>query len=86
MEIYLCFLHRIDRENCTFTGVVLFPPLLINKYKLSIFQTRTQRSLFGPKKESVTEDGRNNEEHQAGYKVSVGKHERKGLYGRLKHM
>jgi len=78
-------LQRIDRENFTFTIVVLFLPLLINKYEQSIFQSRMQKSLFGPKKESVTGGGKNNEEHQAAYKVSVGKLERKGLYGRLRH-
>jgi len=44
-----------------------------------------QRRIFGPKRESVTGGGRNNEEHQVAFKVSVGKHERKGLYGRLGH-
>jgi len=41
----------MDRENFIFTGVVLFPPTLIKKYKLSIFQTRMQKRIFGPKRE-----------------------------------
>jgi hypothetical protein len=58
---------------------------VINKYKLSIFQTRLQRRIFVSKRESVAGGGRNNEEHQDACRVSVGKYERKGLYRRLRH-
>jgi hypothetical protein len=44
-----------------------------------------QGRICGPKRESVTGGGRNNVEHQDAYKFSVGKHERRGLYGRLRH-
>jgi len=46
----ICF-HRMDRENFIFTGVVLFLPTSINKYKLRIFQTRMPKRIFGPKRE-----------------------------------
>jgi len=45
----------MDRENFTFTGVVFFPPTLINKYKLSIFQTKMERRKFGPERERERE-------------------------------